>query len=103
MEDHVLPTLVETFPSIDWHEQGRYFFSRVVQHGQRRAEEPRASAHPVREAGMEPLMASAIAAKQQWVAELAREGVFQGLPKDARWQDYADRLLESLPSPAAGD
>ena len=103
VEDHVLPTLAETFPSIDWHEQGRYFFSRVVQHGQRRAEEMRESAHTVHEAGMEPLMASAIAAKQQWVADLAREGVFQGLPKDARWQDYADRLLESLPSPAAGD
>ena len=103
VEDHVLPTLAETFPSIDWHEQGRYFFSRVVQHGQRRAEEMRESAHTVREAGMEPLMASAIAAKQQWVADLAREGVFQGLPKDARWQDYADRLLESSPSPAAGD
>ena len=103
VEDHVLPTLQETFPGIDWTQQGAYFFSRVVQHGQRRAEEMRESAHTVREAGMEPLMASAIAAKQQWVADLAREGVFQGLPKDARWQDYADRLLESLPSPAAGD
>ena len=96
VEDHVLPTLAETFPSIDWHEQGRYFFSRVVQHGQRRAEEMRESAHTVREAGMEPLMASAIAAMQQWVADLAREGVFKALPKDARWQDYADRVLGSL-------
>ena len=103
VEDHVLPTLAETFPSIDWHEQGRYFFSRVVQHGQRRAEEMRESAHTVQEAGMEPLMASAIAAKQQWVANLAREGVFHGLPKDARWQDYADRLLSSLPVIPAKD
>ena len=103
VESHVLPTLAEIFPGIDWEKQGAYFFSRVVQHGQRRAEEMRESAHTVREAGMEPLMASAIAAKQQWVADLAREGVFQGLPKDARWQDYADRLLESLPPPAAGD
>ena len=45
---------------------------------------------------MKPLMASAIAAKQQWVADLAREGAFQGLPKDARWQDYADRVLGSV-------
>ncbi|WP_298210858.1 NAD(P)-dependent oxidoreductase [Acidovorax sp.] len=98
VEDHVLPTLVETFPSIDWQKQGSYFFSRVVQHGQRRAEEMRESAHTVDEAGMAPLMASAIAAKQQWVADLAREGVFQGLPKDAPWQDYADRLLGSVPT-----
>lgn len=102
VEDHVLPTLAETFPSIDWQKQGSYFFSRVVQHGQRRAEEMRESARTVGEAGMAPLMASAIADKQQWVADLAREGIFQGLPQDARWQDYADRLLESLSSPAAG-
>jgi 3-hydroxyisobutyrate dehydrogenase-like beta-hydroxyacid dehydrogenase len=101
VEDHVLPTLAETFPSIDWHDQGRYFFSRVVQHGQRRAEEMRESAHTVREAGMEPLMATAIAAKQQWVADLARAGAFQGLPKDARWQDYADKVLDSLRVDAA--
>ena len=102
VEDHVLPTLAETFPSIDWHQQGRYFFSRVVQHGQRRAEEMRESARTVGEAGMAPLMASAIADKQQWVADLARAGVFADLPPDARRQDYADRLLKSVSSPAAG-
>ena len=102
VEDHVLPTLAETFPSIDWHQQGRYFFSRVVQHGQRRAEEMRESARTVGEAGMPPLMTSAIADKQQWVADLARAGVFADLPPDARWQDYADRLLKSVSSPAAG-
>jgi 3-hydroxyisobutyrate dehydrogenase-like beta-hydroxyacid dehydrogenase len=96
VEDHVLPTLAETFPSIDWEKQGAYFFSRVVQHGQRRAEEMREAANTVREAGggFEPFMASAIADKQQWVADQARAGVFAGLAKDARWQDYADRLLQ---------
>jgi 3-hydroxyisobutyrate dehydrogenase-like beta-hydroxyacid dehydrogenase len=94
VEDHVLPTLQETFPSIDWAQQGAYFFSRVVQHGQRRAEEMRESANTVQEAGFPPLMASAIADKQQWVADQARAGVFQGLAKDAGWQDYADRMLE---------
>lgn len=93
VEDHVLPTLQETFPSIDWSEQGAYFFSRVVQHGQRRAEEMRESANTVREAGFEPLMTAAIAAKQQWVADQAKAGVFQGAAKGAPWQDYADRLL----------
>ncbi|MFZ2388284.1 MAG: DUF1932 domain-containing protein [Polaromonas sp.] len=93
VEDHVLPTLQETFPSIDWSEQGAYFFSRVVQHGQRRAEEMRESANTVREAGFEPLMAAAIASKHQWVADQAKAGVFAGLGKGARWQDFADRLL----------
>jgi 3-hydroxyisobutyrate dehydrogenase-like beta-hydroxyacid dehydrogenase len=95
VEDHVLPTLVETFPSIDWSQQGAYFFSRVVQHGKRRAEEMREAANTVREAGFAPLMATAIADKQQWVADLAAAGVFAGLPKDAPWQDYADRLIEA--------
>ena len=97
VEDHVLPTLQETFPSIDWSQQGAYFFSRVVQHGKRRAEEMRESANTVREAGFEPLMTSAIAAKQQWVADQAAGGVFRDLPKGARWQDYADRLLAARP------
>ena len=93
VEDHMLPTLQETFPSIDWSRQGAYFFSRVVQHGQRRAEEMRESANTVREAGFEPLMTAAIAAKQQWVADQAAAGVFDGIGKDAPWQEYADRLL----------
>ncbi|MDM0033380.1 DUF1932 domain-containing protein [Variovorax sp. J22P271] len=93
VEDHVLPTLQETFPSIDWGRQGAYFFSRVVQHGQRRAEEMREAANTVREAGFAPTMAAAIAEKQQWVADQAKAGVFDGLDKEANWQDYADRLL----------
>jgi 3-hydroxyisobutyrate dehydrogenase-like beta-hydroxyacid dehydrogenase len=93
VEDYVLPTLQETFPSIDWSQQGAYFFSRVVQHGQRRAEEMREAANTVREAGFEPQMTSAIADKQQWIADQAREGLFRDLPKGAAWQEYADRLL----------
>jgi 3-hydroxyisobutyrate dehydrogenase-like beta-hydroxyacid dehydrogenase len=98
VEDHVLPTLAETFPSIDWPEQGAYFFSRVVQHGMRRAEEMREAANTVREAGFEPFMSEAIADKQQWVADQAAGGVFQGLAKDAPWQEYADRLIAARPN-----
>ena len=89
----MLRTLAETFPTIDWPQTGAYFFSRVVQHGLRRAEEMRESANTVREAGFLPLMTSAIADKQQWVADQARAGAFTGIAKDARWQDYADRLI----------
>ncbi len=93
VEDYVLPTLEETFPSIDWQAQGAYFFSRVVQHGKRRAEEMREAANTVRETGVQPLMAAAIADKQQWVADCASQGTFEAVAKDARWQDYADRLI----------
>ena len=93
VEDHVIPTLQETFPGIDWQQTGGYFFSRVVQHGQRRAEEMREAANTVAEAGFEPFMARAIADKQQWMADQARDALFQGVAKDARWQEYADRLI----------
>ncbi len=93
VEDHVIPTLAETFPSIDWQQTGAYFFSRVVQHGKRRAEEMREAANTVAEAGFEPYMAAAIAQKHDWVAGLARDGVFDGLPKSPIWQEYADRMI----------
>ena len=94
VEAHVLPTLKETFPQIDWDRQGAYFFSRVVQHGKRRAEEMREAAATVREAGFEPLMTAAIADKQDWVSRQAREGVFEGVDARDPWEAYADRLIE---------
>ncbi|MES2946520.1 MAG: DUF1932 domain-containing protein [Pseudomonadota bacterium] len=93
VENHVLPTLVETFPQIDWSQTGAYFFSRVAQHGKRRAEEMRESAQTVKEAGFPPFMAAAIAQKHDWVADLARKGAFEGVAKGAPWQDWADRVI----------
>ena len=93
VEAHVLPTLAETFPSIDWEKTGSYFFSRVAQHGKRRAEEMRECANTVREAGFAPTMAQAIAEKHQWVADQARAGVLAVVDKSAPWQAYADALL----------
>jgi 3-hydroxyisobutyrate dehydrogenase-like beta-hydroxyacid dehydrogenase len=93
VEDQVLPTLAQTFPGIDWTAQGRYFFSRVAQHGQRRAEEMRESGVTVNEAGFESTMASAIADKHQWMADAKQDGVFAHLDKDAPWQAYADALI----------
>ena len=93
VEAHVLPTLAETFPSIDWEKTGGYFFSRVAQHGKRRAEEMRECATTVREAGFASTMAQAIAEKHQWVADQARAGVLAGVDPCAPWQAYADALL----------
>jgi 3-hydroxyisobutyrate dehydrogenase len=91
VEDAVLASLAETFPAMDWERNGDYFFSRVIQHGQRRAEEMREAAATVREAGLEPLMTAAIAERQQWMADLARAGVVGGR-RDAHWRDEADRI-----------
>jgi 3-hydroxyisobutyrate dehydrogenase-like beta-hydroxyacid dehydrogenase len=99
VENHMLPTLAETFPSIDWEKTGAYFFSRVAKHGKRRAQEMREAANTVREAGFAPWMAAAIAEKHDWVAAQSAAGVFEDLPNDATWQAFADRLIARSSTP----
>ena len=70
VEDEVLASLKRTYPGIDWVKQGAYMLDRVYVHGKRRAEEMEFSAATVGAAGIEPLMASAIAKRQKWVSEL---------------------------------
>ena len=96
VDDHVLPTLAETFPRIDWTKQGAYFFSRVVQHGKRRAEEMREAANTVREAGFEPFMAAAIAGKQQWVADVRQAGVFEAAAEGRGQSGHTDRRFPKV-------
>lgn len=93
VEEPVLASLVETFPGIDWERQGSYFFSRVVHHGRRRAEEMREAANMLGESGFVPATATGTALRQQTVADLAAAGVFADLPNDAGWREFADRML----------
>jgi 3-hydroxyisobutyrate dehydrogenase-like beta-hydroxyacid dehydrogenase len=103
VEDAVIASLAETLPGIDWEKQGAYFFQRVIEHGQRRAEEMCEVAVSVSDAGFEPWSASSTARRQQWMADLADQGVFgKRGPKDfARsvdWRSEADRILAHLGS-----
>jgi 3-hydroxyisobutyrate dehydrogenase-like beta-hydroxyacid dehydrogenase len=70
VEKKVLASLAETFPTIDWEQLSGYMIERVVSHGKRRAAEMREVAATLKEIGLEPLMASATAERQQWVADL---------------------------------
>jgi len=96
VEDYVLASLRETFPTLDWEHQGSYLFSRVALHGKRRAEEMREVAVTVQEAGLDPHMAAATAERQDWVAGLKGEAGLSEVAKDANWREYADRLLRCL-------
>ncbi|HSD53112.1 MAG TPA: DUF1932 domain-containing protein [Burkholderiales bacterium] len=96
VEEHVLASLRETFPTIDWEHQGSYLFSRVALHGKRRAEEMREVAVTVREAGLAPYMAAAAAERQDWVAGLKAQAGLGEVAKGANWREYADRLLRCL-------
>jgi len=102
VEAHVLASLAETFPAIDWEQQGAYLFSRVAQHGRRRAEEMREAAVTVREAGLDPHMAAASAERQDMVAGLAAQGAFAGLEAPGDWRAYADRILAPVRPDKAG-
>ncbi len=98
VEDRVLASLQETFPGLAWDELGTYLFSRTALHGKRRAEEMREVAVTVREIGLEPLLASAIAERQDWMAKQKEAAGLSQVGKDANWRAYADRLLQTLPT-----
>ena len=93
VEREVLASLAETFPGLDWERSGSYFFQRVARHGRRRAEEMREAAATVREAGLEPVIATAIAERHAFVASLAERGAFAALDRDAAdWRELADAI-----------
>jgi 3-hydroxyisobutyrate dehydrogenase-like beta-hydroxyacid dehydrogenase len=103
VEDAVLASLQETFPSIDWEKQGAYFFQRVIEHGRRRAEEVREVAETVRDIGLTPWSAQGTAERQAWVADLADEGLFgtrgsKEFARSADWRTEADRILNKIKS-----
>jgi len=95
-EDEVLASLDRSFPQMGW--TGKlpdYLWSRVAEHGRRRAAEMREVAQTLRDIGMEPVMASAIAERQQWlVDQLAAKGL--GFDRDQlfSWRALADKLEE---------
>src|SRR5262249_61938414 len=70
VEKPVLDSLSDLLPVGDWEKLARYFISRSLEHGVRRAEEMRDSAVTVAEAGVEPLMTRATAARADLAAAL---------------------------------
>jgi len=70
VEARVLASLQESFPGIDWEKLAGYMIERVVSHGKRRAAEMREVAATLEGIGLEPLMAAASAARQEWIADL---------------------------------
>jgi 3-hydroxyisobutyrate dehydrogenase-like beta-hydroxyacid dehydrogenase len=71
VERDVLASLSDLLPPADWEAIAGYFVSRSLQHGRRRAEEMTEAAATVAEAGVEPLMSTATAARQAWAADFS--------------------------------
>jgi 3-hydroxyisobutyrate dehydrogenase-like beta-hydroxyacid dehydrogenase len=95
VEEYVLESLRETFPQMDWERQGDYFFSRVIQHGKRRAEEMAASAETVASQGIGGIMADAASRRQAFIADQRRLGTFADPLEMKPWRERADELLRA--------
>ena len=92
----MLASLKETFPQLDWERQGDYFFSRVIQHGKRRAEEMQASAATVASRGIGGTMAEAASRRQAFIAEHRRNGAFAEPLTVKPWRERADEILKKV-------
>jgi 3-hydroxyisobutyrate dehydrogenase-like beta-hydroxyacid dehydrogenase len=84
VEARVLASLQESFPGIDWEKLAGYMIERVVSHAKRRAAEMREVAATLEGIGLEPLMAAASAARQQWIADLGVKERLQGRKTEDR-------------------
>ncbi len=93
VEKQVLASLRETYPQFDWEKQGDYLFSRVIQHGKRRAEEMRASAQMIDATGVGGTMAGAAAQRQAGVAVQRAAGGFEDPMTVRPWRERADEML----------
>ncbi|MGB9067214.1 MAG: DUF1932 domain-containing protein [Candidatus Acidiferrales bacterium] len=93
-EDAVLKSLAATFPDMGWQEElPDYLISRVAEHGRRRAEEMREVAQAVRDVGIDPRMAEAIADRQDaLVNEIAASLPGTRVDKSFSWRELADAL-----------
>ena len=90
------PRSPKRFPASTGRQQGTYFFSRVVQHGRRRAEEMREAAAMVAEAGFAPYMAAATAERQAWVAAWAEgDPAAKSAKEPPPWREVADRMIRA--------
>jgi 3-hydroxyisobutyrate dehydrogenase-like beta-hydroxyacid dehydrogenase len=90
VERQVLASLAETYPQFDWEKQGDYLFSRVIQHGRRRAEEMRASAEMIDATGVGGIMAGAAAQRQAAMAAQRHAGAFPDPAQLRPWRERAD-------------
>lgn len=96
IEQYVLESLQETYPQLDWEKQGDYLFSRVIQHGKRRAEEMQASAATVASRGIGGTMAAAIAERHAFIAEHRRNDTFADPLIVKPWRERADEILSAV-------
>jgi 3-hydroxyisobutyrate dehydrogenase-like beta-hydroxyacid dehydrogenase len=96
VEDDIVASLDGSHPEMGWGRQAGYSIGRVVQHGRRRAAEMREAAETVAEAGLAPLMASATATRQDWVADRVAVRPALKAAAETDWRNTLDTLTGSM-------
>jgi 3-hydroxyisobutyrate dehydrogenase-like beta-hydroxyacid dehydrogenase len=93
-EEEVLASLNGTFASMGWLDTlPDYLVSRVAEHGRRRASEMREVARTLAEVELEPTMALATAARQDWLIDtMAAKGILYPREQPFSWRALADAL-----------
>lgn len=101
-EDAVLASLDRTYPGMGWTGPlPDYLIGRVAEHGRRRAAEMREVAQTVAASGMAPLLATAIAGRQDALLDaMAAQGLGFDSSRGFSWRTLADQLAQKKPGPA---
>ncbi len=94
MQDEVVASLQATYPGLDWQKVAGYQLSRATMHATRRAAEMREAQALVQQLGVEPIMATAIAEKQQDLSDrdVASQYTLGAEPSIANFIDAIGKL-----------
>jgi 3-hydroxyisobutyrate dehydrogenase len=90
-DERVFASLNESFPGIDWKKLADYMIGRSVVHGERRAREMEEVAETLRGVGIDPIMAEAVARRQDWAGALNLRAVF-GAEGPSTYREVLDAL-----------
>ncbi|MGZ5080086.1 MAG: DUF1932 domain-containing protein [Usitatibacter sp.] len=85
VEDRLIASLTQTFPTLDWAKMADYNLERMASHGIRRAAEMREVAQTLEDMGVEPLMTRGTIERQQRTGDAKLKDAFGGkVPQDRR-------------------
>jgi 3-hydroxyisobutyrate dehydrogenase-like beta-hydroxyacid dehydrogenase len=97
VQDEVIASLQATYPELNWQETAAYQLSRATLHATRRASEMREAQNLVEQLGVEPIMAEAIAKRQQDLSDRDVASNYNcGISPSI--SAYLEALNKSLPS-----
>jgi 3-hydroxyisobutyrate dehydrogenase-like beta-hydroxyacid dehydrogenase len=85
VEERLIASLTQTFPTLDWAKLADYSLERMASHGIRRAAEMREVAQTLEEMGVEPLMTRGTIERQQRTGDAKLKEAFGGkVPENRR-------------------